>query len=77
MEADASMNRPLVIEVRIEWNLGRTKVVWTARDNHGTQASGFSACHADAMRDATAFVEALAQPRVGSAFQKAGLRIVK
>jgi hypothetical protein len=69
--------RPLVVEARFEWNLGRTKVVWRVRDNAGTEANGFADNHVDAMRDAAAFVEAMAQPRVGSLFQKTGLKVVK
>jgi hypothetical protein len=71
------MERPLVVEVRFEWNLGRTKVVWNMRDNTGTTATGFADCHVDAMRDAAAFVEAMAQPRSGSAFSKSDLRVVQ
>jgi hypothetical protein len=67
---------PLVVEVRFEWNLGRTKVVWNMHDNAGTTATGFADCHVDAMRDAAAFVEAMAQPRAGSAFTKSDLRVV-
>jgi len=77
MTTARNAERPLVVEVRIEWNLGRSKVVWNVRDNSGATASGFADSHVDAMRDAAAFVEAMAQPRVGSCFEKTDLRVVK
>lgn len=69
-------DRPLVVEARIEWNFGRTNVVWSVRDNHGASAQGFADSHADAMRDAAAFVEAMAHPRHGGAYERAALRVV-
>ena len=77
MDLSRRAGRPLVIEARFEWNLGRTKVVWNVRDNSGTEARGFADCHVDAMRDAASFVEAMAQPRVGSAFDRSDLKVVK
>lgn len=67
---------PLVIQARFEWNLGRTKVVWNVRDNSGCEAHGFADNHVDAMHDAAAFVEAMAQPRIGNCFEKAELKVV-
>lgn len=65
-----------IVEVRIEPNVQGTHLVWNIRASDGTKASGFAKCHADAMRDAAAFVEAMAQPRVGGMFTKRELRVV-
>lgn len=64
------------IEVTIEPNVQGTQLVWNIRASDGTKASGFAKCHADAMRDAAAFVEAMAQPRVGGMFTKRELRVI-
>lgn len=76
-KATRHASRPLVVNVRVEWNLARNKVVWNVSDNSGCTASGFADSHVDAMRDAAAFVEAMAQPRAGDLFAKTELRIVK
>ncbi len=66
-----------VIEVRIEPNAQGSHLVWSIRASDGTKASGFAKCHADAMRDAAAFVEAMAQPRRGGLFVRPSLRVVE
>ncbi len=66
------------IEVRIQPNMDGTDLIWSISASDGTRASGFAQCHADAMRDAAAFAEAMAQPRLGgrSVLVKPALRVV-
>ena len=64
------------IEVRIEPNGQGTHLVWNVRSSDGTKSSGFAKCHADAMRDAAEFAEAMAQPRLGGLFKAPVLRVV-
>jgi len=63
-----------IITVRIEPNYGGETLVWNIQASDGTRASGFARTHADAMRDAAAFVEAMAQPRLGGLRSKPVLR---
>ena len=65
-----------VIEVRIEPNVSGTHLLWRVSASDGTKASGFAKCHADAMRDAAEFAEAMAQPRIGGLGTRPGLRVV-
>ena len=69
-------SRPMMIEARFEWNLSGSQIVWSVWASDGTRASGFAKSHVDAMRDATAFVEAMAQPRVGGMGKQPGLRVI-
>jgi len=65
------------IRVRIEPNMSGTHIVWEVRADDGTKASGFAQSAGDAMRDATAFVEAMSQPRVGGGlWRQTGPRLV-
>lgn len=65
-----------VIEVRIEPNVQGTHLLWRVSASDGTKASGFAKSHADAMRDAAEFAEAMAQPRIGGLGTKPSLRVV-
>lgn len=65
-----------VVTVRIEPNQDASQIVWNITASDGTKSSGFAKCTTDAMRDASAFVEAMMQPRVGG-FQRPELRSVK
>ena len=65
-----------VIDVRIETNVQGTHLIWNVTASDGTKASGFAKCHADAMRDAAAFVEAMAQPRAPGSGIQAGILIL-
>lgn len=78
MAADAApslkiKNMPIV-EVRIEPNVQGTHLVWNIMASDGTKSSGFAKCHADAMRDAASFVEAMTQPRAGGLRKRPSLR---
>lgn len=42
----------------------------------GTRANGVAYSPVDAMKDATAFVEAMSMPRLGGHFRKRELRVV-
>jgi hypothetical protein len=64
------------VEVRIEPNAQGSHLVWNIRASDGTKASGFAKCHADAMRDAAAFVEAMTQPRRGGIGTRPELRVI-
>lgn len=66
-----------VVTVRIEPNHDASQIVWNINASDGTKSSGFAKCTADAMRDATAFVEAMMQPRLGGMMHKAEMKVVK
>jgi hypothetical protein len=65
-----------IVEVRIEPNAAGTHLVWNISASDGTKSSGFAKCHADAMRDAAAFVEAMTQPRAGGLWGRPDLRVI-
>jgi hypothetical protein len=66
-----------VVTVRIEPNAMGSRLLWTSQSSDGTSCSGFAASYGDAMRDAAAFVEAMAQPRVGGLFKKPALHVIE
>jgi hypothetical protein len=65
-----------IVEVRIEPNAVGTHLVWNIVASDGTKSSGFAKCHADAMLDAAAFVEAMTQPRSGGLWKRPDLRVI-
>lgn len=80
MAADQATRRRIkgmpTVTVRIEPNMAGTHLLWNIVASDGTKSSGFAKCHADAMRDAAAFVEAMTQPRRGGLWTKPALRVV-
>lgn len=67
----------IVVTVRIEPNAAGSHVLWSVHGSDQTKANGFAKSPGDAMRDAAAFVDAMAQPRVGGLFaQAAPLRVI-
>lgn len=64
-----------VVTVRVEPNI-YGKIIWRVDGFGNVKATGFADSHADAMRDAAAFVEAAAQPRSGTLWGKTGLRTI-
>jgi hypothetical protein len=70
------LRRLPTVTLRIEPNAAGSHLVWNITADDGTKSSGFAKSHADAMRDAAAFVEAMTQPRAGGLFTKPELRIV-
>lgn len=70
----SSIKNMPAIELKIQPNAQGTHLVWCILGADGTKASGFAKCYADAMRDAAAFVETMAQPRVGGVWTRPTLR---
>lgn len=66
-----------VITIRVQPNCGHTHVLWAIETMDGTRANGVAFSPADAMRDATAFVEAMSMPRLVGHFKGRELRVVK
>lgn len=66
-----------MITIRVQPNRGRTHVLWAVETMDGTRSNGVAFSPVDAMKDATAFVEAMAMPRLGGHFRKRELRVVE
>ncbi|MFT8723323.1 hypothetical protein [Acetobacter okinawensis] len=66
-----------MITIRVQPNRDRTHVLWGVETMDGTQAKGFAYSPVDAMKDATAFVEAMTIPRIGGMTQKRNLRAIE
>lgn len=66
-----------MITIRVTPNRDRTHVLWGVSTMDGTKSNGVASSPVEAMRDATAFVEAMSIPRIGGHFRKRELRVVE